>query len=224
MQQIRGHDAALAVLHDPGFIVPPVPPGTHGIAWLRSAVGRFSSGDEYARRRALSVGVLDDIPLEALRHTGTRHPVAVLAVALGVTEHDLADVVDRVRDVAQAYQPGTGDEARADAAVNQLVACFGGVQDEATAARIGALVQACDATAILIDRTRHASLDEVLRDQPPVPFTKRQAVTRTTVGDVTVEAGETVQIELAGELAFGAGPRACPGRAHALALVEGASS
>lgn len=226
MQQIRGHDAALAVLHDPGFVVPPVPPGTHGIAWLRSAVGRFSSGDEYARRRALSVGVLDGIPLEALRHTGTRtrHPVAVLAEALGVTEHDLADVVDRVRDVAQAYQPGTGDEARADAAVDRLVAVFGGGFDEPTAARIGVLVQACDATATLIERTRHAALDDVLRDQPPVPFTKRQSLARTTVGEVTVAAGEIVQVQLAGDLAFGAGPRVCPGRAHALALVEGASS
>ncbi|MEV6965726.1 hypothetical protein AB0M47_11460 [Hamadaea sp. NPDC051192] len=223
MQQIHGHDAALAVLTDPGFIVPPVPPspsGVGGIAWLRSAVGRFSSGDDHARRRALSVAVIDAIPLEALRHTGTRHPAATLATAMGVTE----DIVQLVRDVAQAYQPGTGDEARADAAVDQLVAVFGGVPDEATAARIGVLVQACEATATLIDRTRHAPLDEVLRDRPPVPFTKRQALAGTTVGDVIVEAGETVQVELAGELAFGAGPRVCPGRAHALALVEGASS
>ncbi|MCP2328274.1 cytochrome P450 [Hamadaea flava] len=220
MQQIRGHDAALAVLTDPGFIVPPVPPGAGGIAWLRSAVGRFSSGDDHTRRRALSVAVIDAIPLEVLRHNSMRHPAAVLAAAMGVTE----DIVQLVRDVAQAYQPGTGDEARADAAVDQLVAVFGGVADEATAARIGVLVQACEATATLIDRTRHAPLDEVLRDRPPVPFTKRQALAGTTVGDLTVAAGETVQVQLSGELAFGAGPRACPGRTHALSLVEGASS
>jgi hypothetical protein len=31
-----------------------------------------------------------------------------------------------VQDVAQAYQPATGDESRADRAVGQLVAVFGG--------------------------------------------------------------------------------------------------
>jgi hypothetical protein len=52
--------------------------------------------------------------------------------------------------------------------------------------------------------------------------TKRQALVKTTVGDVTIETGEVVQVCLAGDLAFGAGPRHCPGRAHALALIEGA--
>ena len=215
MQQISAGDAE-AVLNDPGFVVPPVPPGASGITWLRATVGRFSSGADHVRRRALSVAVIDSIPLESLRHNGVRHPVAALAEALGIS----VDVVGHVRDVAQAYQPGTGDERRADAAVACLVALFGGKFDEAAAARIGVLVQACDATATLIDRARHASVADVLRDQPPVRATKRQALTRTTFDDITVEAGEVVQIPLAGELAFGAGPRRCPGRAHALALVE----
>ncbi|GIJ27219.1 hypothetical protein Vqi01_23810 [Micromonospora qiuiae] len=220
MLQIHGRDLALAVLTDPAFVVPPVPPASAGVAWLRATVGRFSEGVEHERRRALSIAVLDAIPLDSLRHAGSIHPVAVLARQMGVVE----PVVGLVRDVAQAYQPGTGDESRADAAVDRLVAVFGGDFDEPTAARIGVLVQACEPTVALIDRARHRGVDDVLRDDPPVPGTKRQALVTTTVGDVTVEAGEVVRVPLAGDLAFGAGPRRCPGRAHALALVAGAHS
>ena len=127
-----------------------------------------------------------------------------------------------MRDVAQAYQPGTGDDDRADAAVDRLVVVLGGGYDEPAAARIGVLVQACDATAVLIERARYRPVNDVLRDDPPVPATKRQALVTTTVGDVTIEAGEVVRVCLAGDLAFSAGPHRCPGREHALALIEGA--
>jgi hypothetical protein len=215
VQQIIGRDAALAVLNDPSFVVPPVACATSGVAWLRATVGRFSTGETHRRRRALSVAILDAIPLESLRAGGRVHPVTVLARAMGVDE----PVADLVRDVAQAYQPGTGDDTRADAAADRLVAIFGGGYDEPTAARIGVLVQACEATAVLIERARHHRVDDVLRDHPPVPATTRQALVTTTVGDATIEAGEVVRVSLAGGLAFGAGPRRCPGREHALALV-----
>lgn len=110
----------------------------------------------------------------------------------------------------------------ADAAVNQLVAIFGGVSDEATAARIGVLVQACDATVTLIERARQRPVDDVLRNDPPVPATRRQAFAAATIGNLTISAGEVVRVSLADGLAFGAGPRRCPGQAHALALVDGA--
>lgn len=215
MQQISGA-AALTVLDHPGFVVPPVPPATTGVGWLRAASGRFSTGEAHVRRRARYTEILDGIAPQALRATGG-HPVTVLAGAMGIG--DLAP--DLVRDVAQAYQPGTGDEARADAAVNRLVAALGGDFDEPTAARIGLLVQACDATATLIERARHRPAGEVLRDDPPVPATRRQALAAIVVGGFTVEAGEIVRVELAGGPAFGAGPHACPGREHALALIEG---
>jgi hypothetical protein len=222
MQQINGRDAALAVLNDSAFVVPPVPPASAGVAWLRATVGRFSTGEAYERRRALSIAILDAIALESLRGYGLTHPVAVLAREMGIDE----PVVDQVRDVAQAYQPGTGDESSADAAVARLVAVCGGVFDEPTAARIGMLVQACQPTMALIERARNRPVDDVLRDDPPVPATKRKALLTTTVGDIAVEAGEVVQVRLAGDLAFGAGPRRCPGREHALALalVEGSST
>lgn len=98
---------------------------------------------------------------------------------------------------------------------------FGGVLDEPTAARIGVLVQACEPTAALIERARHRPIADVLRDDPPLRATRRQATIRTVVGGVTVEPGEIVRVRLAGDLAFGAGPRRCPGRAHALALAGG---
>jgi len=219
MQQINGREAAFAVLNDPAFVVPPVPPASTGVAWLRATVGRFSAGEAHERRRALTIAILDAIALESLRSYGPMHPVAVLARKMGIGE----PVVDLVRDVAQAYQPGTGDESRAAAAVARLVAVLGGVFDEPNAARIGVLVQAYQPTMALIERTRdRRPVDDVLRDDPPVPATKRQALVRTTVGDITVEAGEVVRVRLAGDLAFGSGPRRCPGREHALALVEGA--
>jgi len=218
MQQINARDAALAVLNDPTFVVPPAPPAPAGVAWLRATVGRFSTAEAYERRRALSIAILDAIALDSLRDCGLTHPVAVLAREMGVAE----PVVDEVLDVAQAYHPGTGDASRADAAVARLVAVLGGVLDEPTAARIGVLVQACLPTTVLIERARNRPVDDVLRDDPPVPATIRQALLTTTVGDVTVEAGEVVRVRLAGDLAFGAGPRRCPGREHALALAVGA--
>ncbi|GAA3957970.1 hypothetical protein [Actinoplanes auranticolor] len=218
MQQITGREAALAVLRDPRFVVPSVPPGPTGIAWLRATVGRFSTGAAHDRRRALSVAVLAAVPPATLRTGGGAHPVTVLARALGIAE----PVTDLVRAVAQAYQPGTGDERRADAAVDRLVTILGGERDEPTAALIGVLTQACDATATLIGRARHRPVEEVLHDDPPVRATRRQALVAATAGGVTVQAGEIVLVGLAGGPAFGAGPRRCPGRDHALALVAGA--
>ena len=218
MQRISCGDAALTVLTDPAFTVPAVPPASSGVAWLRATVARFSSGTVHDRRRALVIALLDAIPVESLQARSRMHPVAILGRAIGANE----SVTDLVRDVAQAYQPGTGDEGRADAAVDRLVAVFGGVFDEPTAARIGLLVQACEATAVLIERARHRPVDEVLREDPPVSATKRRALVTTTVGGITIEAGEVVQVCLRAELAFGAGSHRCPGRAHALALVDNA--
>ncbi|HUB40207.1 MAG TPA: hypothetical protein VMA72_15255 [Streptosporangiaceae bacterium] len=222
MQQISGRDAALAVLTDPLFVVPPVPAASAGVAWLRATVARFSTGTVHERRRALVMALLDAIPPESLRAPSTLHPVAILGRAVGAGDAVSAgeSVTDLVRGVAQAYLPGTGDESRADVAVDKLVAVFGGAFDEQTAARIGLLVQACEATGVLTERARTRPVHEVLREEPPVRATKRQALATTTVGSITIEAGEVVQVCLADDLAFGAGPHQCPGRVHALALAQ----
>ncbi|GAA2392494.1 hypothetical protein [Dactylosporangium salmoneum] len=185
------------LLSDPSYLVPEAPPAEEGIGWLRSAVSRFSNGDVHARRRALVEGLIAGIDPEPLRAPYAGHPAGRLALAMHVT----ADVVQDVRTVAAAYQTG---DAAADEAVERLVAVFGGAHDERTAAHIQVLVQACDATAALVELARTG------RHDPPVPATRR-------VGP----DGETVLVALDGH-PFGDGPRACPGRAHALALVEGA--
>ncbi|MGW0435846.1 hypothetical protein ACWDV4_25305 [Micromonospora sp. NPDC003197] len=218
MREFSSPEVARAVLRDPTFVVPTVAPASGGVAWLRANVGRFSNGEAHLRRRALATAILDRVPLAALREVGRAHPVAVLAEAMGIGE----PVVPLVRDVAQAYQPGTGDPRVADAALTRLVPVCGGEFDEQTAARIGVLVQAHDATTILIARARHRPIEEVLYADPPVAATKRQATVTTSLGGVTIVAGEVVRVGLGGGLAFGAGARRCPGRAHALALAEGA--
>lgn len=214
MQMLTGSDAHAALTGD-AFVVPPVPAADRGVAWLRSAVARFASGDPHRRRRALVVELLARVPPESLRGTGDgTHPVAALARALG------PDVpVALVVDVAQAYQPGTGDDARADRAVEQLVALLGGDHDEATAAHVGILVQACQATADLVERSRDTPLETVLRDHPPAAATKRLALTAVRLPGRSVAAGEVVRVDLSGGLAFGAGPHRCPGEAHARALA-----
>lgn len=126
-------------------------------------------------------------------------PVEVLAGALGLP----ADVADDVAVVAKSYQPHTTITEEADRAVARLVEACGGVADEATAGRIGLLVQACDATKALVANTVAGRTD------PPVPLTRRVA-----------PDGTLVEVSLA-EAPFGIGSHACPGREHALALAAG---
>jgi hypothetical protein len=125
----------------------------------------------------------------------------VLAEALG-----LPDVAADVTPVAAAYHPHVTPDADAEAALARLVAHCGG-PTELAAARIGLLVQACDATAGLIGNGLFASLTGNPAEQP-VLRTRRRI------------DGEDVTVSLAGA-PFGAGPRECPGSRHALALAAG---
>jgi len=237
-----------AALTDPSFIVPPVPqdapPG--GIAWLRASVARFSTGSDHARRRALATADLARLDPAALRRqafirTGERMAVrhvlvAVLADALGLAAID----PETVRTTASAYHPHTEATPAADDAVAQLVTACGGVADEATAARIGLFVQACDATAGLVEHalpnvgaevSTDALLAETLRHDPPVRATRRQSEGTLVVLDLAAANRDPAVFtdpdrfdpgrDGPDSLTFGAGPHACPGRAHALALAAG---
>ncbi|MCX5215107.1 cytochrome P450 [Kitasatospora sp. NBC_00240] len=132
---------------------------------------------------------------------------------------------------------------------------------EAAANRIGLLVQACDATADLVEHTRRAAaghlgrhsvealLAETLRHDPPVRAMRRIAVRATRVAGADIAVGDLVVLDIAAAdrdqqvfltpdafdpersgaaerpgpeaLTFGAPPRLCPGRRHALALAAG---
>ncbi|MFI0941333.1 isocitrate lyase/phosphoenolpyruvate mutase family protein [Streptomyces sp. NPDC021020] len=113
---------------------------------------------------------------------------------------------------------------------------------EAAANRIGLLVQACAATTALVEsaaatatapapataESAPAPLARVLRETPPVAEMRRVATRPTRVAGQEIAAGDTVRLDLAAAnrthpvpLTFGAPPRVCPGRAHALALAEG---
>jgi hypothetical protein len=189
MRTVTGRDAVAAILADPGYVVPPAPPaGPVGtLAWLRATVCRFAEGEAHARRRALVEARLAAIDPAGLARDGS--PVRALALALGIA----AEVEDAVAAVAAVYLTGGPG---ADDAVARLVDAVGPGDPEAVAADISILVQACRATAALIEG----------RD-PPVPSTRR------------VGPDGEVELDLAG-LPFGAGRHACPGERHARALAE----
>ena len=202
--------------------VPPVPtdvpPGT--VAWLRASVARFSNGSDHARRRSLAVDLLAEVEPEVLRRkafeaAGGDSRLVVVGVLAG--ELGLPVVASDVVAVAAAYHPHvTPSEDTTEAALGRLVAACGG-PTELTAARIGLLIQACEATAGLIGnavplvragKPPEEAVAEVLRADPPVSHTRRRA------------GGEDVLVPLAGR-PFGAGPHECPGPAHAIALATG---
>ncbi|MFH9422964.1 hypothetical protein [Streptomyces sp. NPDC017529] len=246
-------DVGPGVLTDPAWVVPPVPQDVPAgsMAWLRAHVARFSSGDAHARRRAAAAarlggpeaaGALRDAartrteallrgpgPVEVMAQVARVVPVEVLAAVLELLPVTV-ETAGLVGEVARAYHAHGETVPAADAALARLVAACGGAWDEDTAARIGLLVQAYDATAGLIGNAArlmpaHTAtapegdpvaglLDRALRVDPPVRGTLRApagggAPVRTSL--VTAD----------GALSFGAGAHACPGREHARALAAG---
>ncbi|MEV4490863.1 cytochrome P450 [Micromonospora coxensis] len=221
---VTRHADVRAALVDPAFAVPRVAPGPPGtFAWLRASVARFSGPGRHPSRRAATRTLLTGLDPDLLareaarltaaaldRRAGSPDPPArlardvplrVLAARLGLA--DPAAAVPAVAVVAAAYQPGADPAAvrRADDAVADLVANCPTGPDESTAHRIGLLVQACDATAGLIDaairraRSLPATvstpdlLGEVLRLDPPVRATRRIATVAAVLAGRPIPAG-----------------------------------
>ncbi|MCH0539141.1 isocitrate lyase/phosphoenolpyruvate mutase family protein [Streptomyces sp. MUM 203J] len=231
-------------LADPA-LVPELPaadgdPAVAGVAWLRATVARFSSGAAHRRRRALVEAELARLEPAMLRRAVAAGPegevrlrvVRTLAEALGMPEPGA--VAEAVAVVAGAYFGGA--DAAADEAVARLVAQLapGPAEEpalEAAANRIGLLVQACAATAALVeaaDAGGDVPLARVLREVPPVAAMRRVAARATRVAGREIAEGDVVLLDLATAnrahpvpLTFGAPPRICPGRAHALAMADG---
>lgn len=241
-------------LSDPRLVPLPADSGPLGsMAWLRDAVARFSSGEVHAPRRAFveaELARVDPDRLRTLASSGSgddrRVVVLTLAETLGVVVGADPDAFARaVFTVADNYF-GIVDGPAADAAVAFLLprmttggTMAGAEADdpgwlELAANRIGLLVQACDATATLIGRARDTMADTAdpaqavattLLADPPVAAMRRIAIADTAVGGSAIAAGDLVVLHVGpAGLTFGAGPRVCPGRAHAVALAEGASA
>lgn len=165
---------------------------------------------------AAILGFASGRPVDLMNAVARAVPVGVLAGALGIE----GDVTADVAVVSRAYHPHIEPESDVDEAVARLVDACGGVADEETAARIGLLVQACDATAGLVgnavlahldrDRTADETVAETLRTDPPVRRTRR----------LVVASGAVVAVDLT-EHPFGSGPHACPGHEHAIAIATG---
>lgn len=226
------------------------PAGT--MAWLRQNVARLSNGADHERRRGLAEDLLRPLdpgvlrakarraasaiideagrrPFDAMALVATRVPGLVLAAALGAPDPALAAA--QLPAIAAAYLPGSRGNDDADGCVARLARQLPNGPDEQVAARIGLLIQACAATAGLIGNAVAAGIQrgrrvpaaelvaQVLRTDLPVRFTRRITPSGETIAlDLTAAGGDP-----AGHLAFGYGPHACPGSAHAIALAEGAA-
>ncbi|MEU3573479.1 hypothetical protein AB0E96_34410 [Kitasatospora sp. NPDC036755] len=243
------YDDVTAALADPALVPPPAAPGAPGVAaalgaapgtvaWLRSAVARFCSGEPHARRRALVLADLERLDPDRLRVAAAggfdpdtrRRVVRVLAAELGLADPDA--VARDVAVVSRAYFADAPDDPAADAAVARLLPAMEDRDEETAANRIGLLVQACDATAALVEgaRRHEDGIAGVLRTDPPLRTMRRLAVRATEIGGVAVPAGTPVLLDIAAAqsgapegvaLTFGAPPRSCPGRSQAVVLAEG---
>jgi cytochrome P450 len=208
-----------AALTDPHLVPPPAESGPPGsMAWLRGTVARFSAGETHARRRALVESDLARLDPAALREAVESGPdgdarllvVRTLAEGLGLPDPDA--VAKAITVVAGVYFGG--DDADADAAVAWLLhQILGSQQSEAllelAANRIGLLVQACDATAGLVDNARRAAdacrathptetlLAETLRHDPPVRAMRRVAVRDTRIAGTEIAQGDVVILDVA---------------------------
>ncbi|WP_052441562.1 hypothetical protein [Streptacidiphilus anmyonensis] len=270
LRHVTAYADARAVLDEPLLVPEPAADAAEAagaplgsLAWLRATVARFT-GDvpTHARRRAQVEAELDALDPRELRSAAAdsaaagsavgaddRHTVVrILAGKLGLPAPELT--ADAVVTVSAGY---FGDELTpaqaeaADEAVASLLARIARADGpKAAAQRIGLLVQACDATARLVEHARRAARDapmpggvdallaQVLRRDPPVTTLRRRALADVRVGATVLRAGDTVLVDVpaaqrdaaggadgSGLLTFGAGPHRCPGQAQALALAAG---
>ncbi|MFC5908745.1 hypothetical protein [Streptacidiphilus monticola] len=225
--RVPGYLDGRAVLDQPLLVPEPAadaaeaPAGS--LAWLRATVARFTGDAQaHARRRAHAMVQLARLDPRELRWAAAgsavgaddRHTVVrILADQLGLPDPEA--VADAVLTVSAGYFCGDLTPAQvkaADEAVASLLtrtARKDSAEDlEAAAQGIGLLVQACDATARLVEHARRATPDglppgdtdallaEVLRQDPPVTALRRRALADVRVGGLDLRAGEVVVIDV----------------------------
>jgi len=216
---------------------------------FRASASRFVNGATHAARRhrleELLAGIdVDELSLDAAVRTramlpagidqiAAQVPVACLAARLGFADPDAAP--PWVAALAAHYPTG-GSSSSADAAATRLIAAAddhahgGGDRDGDAELRLQLLVQAHAATAGLISAAvrlpaaREADvptadlLAAVLRDAPPVRQTRRLAPDGAVLV-LRLDGPDRGSPHDPRTLAFGAGPRACPAMAHAIAIA-----
>lgn len=220
---------------------------------FRAGASRFANGAVHAaRRRRLDVVLAALPPGELARLAGSRTrgaiaagadvsliarsvPVAALGEALGFGDPD--SLAELVGQVTAHYASGTATDAAAeDAAIVRLLASAPARDDAWRVLLVQLLVQAHAATAALVEgamRRLEASVDAppttrellgaTLRDDSPVPLTRRMAPDGTVLvlrlDGPDADAGADMRGVEPRTLAFGAGPRSCPAPHHALAIA-----
>lgn len=187
--------------------------------------------EEAAARTRLMVDAIEDVTLVAV---AGHVPVATLAHALAFRDPDEAPAL--VARIAGRYPTGrqaeTGNATAEDSAIERLRAASGAQGGEADL-RVQLLVQAHAATGALVmgalrrlaasgdhGTTTHDLLHRTLRDDAPVPATRRVAPDGATlVLRLDGPDREANEAREPGVLAFGDGPRRCPAPHHALAIA-----
>ena len=207
-----------------------------------------AAGAEHERRRALAVAEIDRLEPDELRRDARERAAAALrdgAVTPARSGRDAgrsaraAEPASRRTSQPPRARTSRTSRPRSTPRIARSLASSRPAAEsptKLTAARIGLLVQACDATAGLVERAvaampehEDATVDEilagVLREDPPVRATRRLAAAPARIGSLEVPPGTIVTLDLTAggddRLPFGSGRRPCPGREHALAIAAG---
>jgi cytochrome P450 len=232
-QKITDEAQVDQALHD-DRLIPPGHANSLGVgttAELRNAMARFSSGRHHTSRRADVEAAIAAVDLAALNertlavtseHLAMREdcdvigdvgfvvPTEALAMALGVPSANLAEIRRDVRSIVACIGRGEPSSKVSDSASTRLLARFESHPGGAVAT-VSMLYQNHDATASLFAATLLADA----RNEPrrnALARTVRVATTDVHIGEVSVAAGETVEVSLEGkDHEFGAGLHSCPG-------------
>jgi cytochrome P450 len=166
------------------FAYPPVPQ-----TGQRALMARFSRGEEHSRRRGYAVEALSRINVEEAQAMAAQRARTAARGTVNAAELARQVIVEVLEKLLGLPDPPDTDP-------------------EVAANRAGLVLQARDATAGLVANAllHNTSLEETLREHPPVVNTRR------------IVAGEEVVVDLRSR-PFGGPPRPCPGQELALALA-----
>ncbi len=233
-------DSAVEALAHRNLVPPPRPPQfiEGATASLRDAMARFADTDNHGPRRAALVETLAAIDLAEANKIAAdvmaAHldgssvdivaaswvvPTYALAAVLGLddkTSGGLEQIRADAETLARVIGRNEPSSSKSDDAAQRMLALFADHDDPVVP--VSLLYQNHDAVSGFMRATVHT----VYAAAAPTSFgrTTRVATATVTIGDITLDQGEQVIIDLTG-MRFGAGPHRCPGEELANALVAG---